>query len=52
MNDWKVHLYGKKEPKMKRKMGHVTILRDNVEDALDEIQKSSIWAAATVKIGG
>ncbi|WP_423800449.1 5-(carboxyamino)imidazole ribonucleotide synthase [Neobacillus sp. SAB-20_R2A] len=52
MNDWKVHLYGKKEPKVKRKMGHVTILRDNVEDALDEIQKSSIWAAATVKIGG
>ncbi|MBU8917052.1 5-(carboxyamino)imidazole ribonucleotide synthase [Neobacillus sp. 114] len=52
MNDWKVHLYGKKEPKVKRKMGHVTILRDNVEDALVEIQKSSIWAAATVKIGG
>ncbi|MBO0959253.1 5-(carboxyamino)imidazole ribonucleotide synthase [Neobacillus sp. MM2021_6] len=40
---WKVHLYGKKEPKLKRKMGHVTILKDNVDEALWEIEKSTIW---------
>ena len=49
--DWKIHLYGKKEPKVKRKMGHVTILRDNVEDALQEIENSGIWKVKE-KIGG
>jgi 5-(carboxyamino)imidazole ribonucleotide synthase len=49
--DWKIHLYGKKEPKVKRKMGHVTILRDNVDDALYEIEKSSIWKVKEM-IGG
>lgn len=52
MNDWKVHLYGKKEAKTKRKMGHVTILRDNVEVALAEMNESSIWKRAKEKIGG
>ncbi|KLT18842.1 phosphoribosylaminoimidazole carboxylase [Neobacillus vireti] len=52
MNDWKIHLYGKKEPKTKRKMGHVTILRDNVEEALAEIEGSSIWKTVKEKIGG
>ncbi|MBI0580279.1 5-(carboxyamino)imidazole ribonucleotide synthase [Neobacillus cucumis] len=51
MKDWKVHLYGKKEPKIKRKMGHVTILRDNVTEALTEIEQSGIWKV-TEKIGG
>jgi 5-(carboxyamino)imidazole ribonucleotide synthase len=41
--DWKIHLYGKKEPKVKRKMGHITILTDKIEDALSEIEKSTIW---------
>lgn len=40
---WKVHFYGKKEPKHKRKMGHVTILSDSVEDALADANKSGIW---------
>ncbi|WML42174.1 5-(carboxyamino)imidazole ribonucleotide synthase [Neobacillus sp. OS1-2] len=40
---WKIHLYGKKEPKLKRKMGHVTILKDNVDEALWEIEESTIW---------
>ncbi|MFZ7942616.1 5-(carboxyamino)imidazole ribonucleotide synthase [Neobacillus sp. 19] len=52
MNGWKVHLYGKKEPKLKRKMGHVTILKDNVDDALSEIEESSIWRTAKEVIGG
>jgi 5-(carboxyamino)imidazole ribonucleotide synthase len=49
--DWKIHLYGKKEPKIKRKMGHVTILRKQTEEALKEIEESSIWKAK-VQIGG
>ncbi|WP_066249707.1 5-(carboxyamino)imidazole ribonucleotide synthase [Neobacillus drentensis] len=52
MNDWKIHLYGKKEAKTKRKMGHVTILRDSVEVALAEMKESSIWKRAKEKIGG
>jgi len=52
MIGWKVHLYGKKEPKLKRKMGHVTILKDNVDEALREIDESSIWRSAKEMIGG
>lgn len=52
LKDWKIHLYGKKEPKMKRKMGHVTILRNDVTAALEEIEKSSIWKTVKEKIGG
>jgi 5-(carboxyamino)imidazole ribonucleotide synthase len=43
MKDWKVHFYGKREPKVKRKMGHVTILRESVETAIEEANKSNIW---------
>jgi len=50
--DWKIHLYGKKDAKFKRKMGHVTLLRKTVEAALEEIEQSSIWNHATEKIGG
>lgn len=52
MEDWKIHLYGKKVPKVKRKMGHVTILRNSVEDALKEVEMSNIWKTAKEKIGG
>jgi 5-(carboxyamino)imidazole ribonucleotide synthase len=52
LQDWKVHLYGKKEPKLKRKMGHVTILRDDVDEVLHELTKSSIWKTVKEKIGG
>jgi len=52
LQDWKVHLYGKLEPKEKRKMGHATLLRSSVEIALDEIDRSSIWSLQTEKIGG
>ncbi|MCM3217489.1 5-(carboxyamino)imidazole ribonucleotide synthase [Niallia taxi] len=52
LQDWKVHLYGKQEPKEKRKMGHATLLRSSVEIALDEIDRSNIWILQTEKIGG
>lgn len=41
--DWSIHLYGKAEAKEKRKMGHVTIMTDNVEQTLEEIDASGIW---------
>jgi 5-(carboxyamino)imidazole ribonucleotide synthase len=43
IKDWKVHLYGKKDPKVKRKMGHITVLTDNIENTLSEIENSPIW---------
>jgi 5-(carboxyamino)imidazole ribonucleotide synthase len=43
MKDWKVHLYGKKDPRVKRKMGHITILTDNIDNTLSEIENSPIW---------
>ncbi|MED4206261.1 5-(carboxyamino)imidazole ribonucleotide synthase [Neobacillus mesonae] len=52
LTDWKIHLYGKKEAKIKRKMGHVTLLRDSVEEALAVVETSNIWGAVKQKIGG
>ncbi|MGP7819417.1 5-(carboxyamino)imidazole ribonucleotide synthase [Niallia sp. 01092] len=52
LQDWKIHLYGKEEPKEKRKMGHATLLRSSVEIALDEIENTNIWNVQTEKIGG
>lgn len=42
--DWSIHLYGKAEPKEKRKMGHVTIMTDDIEKTLIEIEATSIWS--------
>ncbi|WP_442603044.1 5-(carboxyamino)imidazole ribonucleotide synthase [Paenibacillus sp. KN14-4R] len=39
----KIHLYGKHEAKVKRKMGHVNLLTKDVEKALKWIEDSSIW---------
>lgn len=41
--DWNIHLYGKAEARIDRKMGHITILRDNLHDALTEIKGTNIW---------
>ncbi|WP_183254496.1 5-(carboxyamino)imidazole ribonucleotide synthase [Anoxybacteroides tepidamans] len=38
-----LHLYGKKEAKKKRKMGHVTVLAETVEEALQAINALHIW---------
>lgn len=42
--DWSVHLYGKAEAKLKRKMGHVTIMTDDIESTLEEIGSTGIWS--------
>jgi 5-(carboxyamino)imidazole ribonucleotide synthase len=49
--DWSIHLYGKEVPKEKRKMGHVTILTEDMEQTLSEVNESGIWKAQE-KIGG
>jgi 5-(carboxyamino)imidazole ribonucleotide synthase len=38
-----LHLYGKKEAKPKRKMGHVTVLAEHVDVALKMIDSWQIW---------
>ncbi|WP_019414177.1 5-(carboxyamino)imidazole ribonucleotide synthase [Paenisporosarcina sp. TG20] len=42
--NWSIHLYGKNEAKVKRKMGHVTILTDDINKTLQEIEHSDIWS--------
>ena len=42
--DWSIHLYGKEEAKTKRKMGHVTILTNDINKTLEEIEHSGIWS--------
>ena len=41
--NWSIHLYGKDEAKQKRKMGHVTILTEDLKATLSEIDTSGIW---------
>lgn len=41
--DWKFHFYGKKQVKKGRKMGHITILTEDIESTLKEIEKTNIW---------
>lgn len=42
--NWSIHLYGKEEAKAKRKMGHVTILTNDINKTLQEIENSGIWS--------
>lgn len=39
----KLHLYGKSESIVKRKMGHLNVLADNVEEALTIVNELGIW---------
>lgn len=41
---WSVHFYGKTEAKENRKMGHVTIMTDDINATLNEIDASGIWS--------
>ena len=41
--DWSLHLYGKAEAKFQRKMGHVTIMTDDIETTLNQIEATGIW---------
>ncbi len=47
LKDAKLHLYGKDEAKLKRKMGHITVLGNTVSEALD---KAEFIKAAVLKI--
>ena len=42
--DWSIHLYGKAEAKVNRKMGHVTIMTDDLNATLKQIEDSGIWS--------
>ncbi|MER1998234.1 MAG: 5-(carboxyamino)imidazole ribonucleotide synthase [Lysinibacillus sp.] len=42
--DWSIHLYGKSEAKLNRKMGHVTIMTQDLEATLQQIDESGIWS--------
>lgn len=41
--NWSIHLYGKYEAKYNRKMGHVTIMTEDLNSSLKEIIESAIW---------
>ncbi|OEH93406.1 5-(carboxyamino)imidazole ribonucleotide synthase [Bacillus solimangrovi] len=45
----KLHLYGKSEPKVKRKMGHLNVLADDTGEALRKIEELGIWEAKKEK---
>lgn len=40
---WHFHDYGKGEIRIDRKMGHVTILNDDIEKTLAEVEDTSVW---------
>ncbi|MCJ8008021.1 5-(carboxyamino)imidazole ribonucleotide synthase [Lederbergia wuyishanensis] len=41
--EWSIHFYGKEEPKHNRKMGHVTVLTDDIEETLKDLNQTKIW---------
>jgi 5-(carboxyamino)imidazole ribonucleotide synthase len=43
----KLHLYGKAESKVKRKMGHINVLAPTVDEALAMIEQLEIWTKNT-----
>jgi len=51
LSDWKIHLYGKKEAKLHRKMGHITLLRETVELGIKESEESGIWPPVEIECG-
>ena len=40
---WQFHDYSKGEIRVDRKMGHVTILTDDINKTLDEIASTHVW---------
>lgn len=42
-SQWHFHDYGKGEIRIDRKMGHVTILTDDIEKTLAEVEDTSVW---------
>ena len=48
--DWKVHIYGKKEAKKNRKMGHITILGDQPAEIIEGLDRTNIWSEQTEEL--
>ncbi|MGE8207702.1 5-(carboxyamino)imidazole ribonucleotide synthase [Heyndrickxia sp. NPDC080065] len=42
-SDWSIHLYGKEQAKYQRKMGHITVLTDDIEATLLKLNETRIW---------
>ena len=40
---WQFHYYGKEEAKTGRKMGHITILTEDIAETTEEIYQTNIW---------
>nr|WP_144926058.1 5-(carboxyamino)imidazole ribonucleotide synthase [Paenibacillus bovis] len=43
VSEWSIHLYGKQEAKYQRKMGHITVLTDDIEATLLQLNDHHIW---------
>ena len=41
--DWSIHRIRQSRSERKRKMGHVTIMTENLEETRKEIEQSGIW---------
>jgi 5-(carboxyamino)imidazole ribonucleotide synthase len=41
--EWHFHYYGKSLARLGRKMGHITILTENIERTLETIEDTGIW---------
>ncbi|MDB5053395.1 MAG: phosphoribosylaminoimidazole carboxylase [Bacilli bacterium] len=46
----KIHLYGKQEAKVQRKMGHLNLLTNDIDQALQWVEQTQIWAREMSKI--
>ncbi|GGE35694.1 N5-carboxyaminoimidazole ribonucleotide synthase [Pullulanibacillus camelliae] len=44
------HLYGKDEAKQNRKMGHITLLADTLDEALQRAEQLKIWNQENVEV--
>ena len=49
-SDVHLHLYGKEEAKHGRKMGHINVLGDTVEEALEKVASLKIWNAEKMEV--
>ncbi|WP_431522777.1 5-(carboxyamino)imidazole ribonucleotide synthase [Priestia koreensis] len=43
LNHSHLHLYGKNEAKLKRKMGHITVIADKIDEALLKAESLELW---------
>lgn len=45
--EWHLHLYGKGQAKDNRKMGHITVLTQSIEESLSAFDQTGIWKEST-----